>query len=419
MNNTIIKSTVELGLCAGCGTCDSLCPNNAIRIELQERKGIYLPRFLENKCSNCGTCTKVCPGHEVDFDTLNLFLFKKRPNNILLGNYIDCFLSYSEDTHIRYDSSSGGVITQILIFALEEGLITGALVTKADEHNPLMPKPFIAKTKEELISSARSKYCPVPVNIALNSIINSSQDEKYAVVGLPCHIQGIRKAEQLNDDLQKKIVLHLGLFCSNTPNFLATDYILKEFSIDKNSVRRLDYRGKGWPGGLQVETNGKIIFIPFHEYWNKGFGQYFSIPRCKYCVDPTCELADMSFADAWLPEIRAVDSEGSSLIISRTNLGQQILEAMYSKNKISLRRIPSEKIIKSQGRLINRKIEPKKRYPFVSTSRIPKYNSQFIDTLSPTSGTLGLYVGSLLASRKSLWRFLSAYVKLINHIKNR
>jgi len=72
------------------------------------------------------------------------------------------------------------------------------------KENPLEPEPFIARTKEEIIEASKSKYCPVPANIALKEIMDSKSGEKFAVVGLPCHIQGIRKFEEVNKILKEK-----------------------------------------------------------------------------------------------------------------------------------------------------------------------------------------------------------------------
>ena len=129
-------------------------------------------------------------------------------NNIHIGNYLKCYLGHSTDYDIRFNSSSGGLITQLLIFALEEGIITGALVTRMKKDKPLEPEPFIARTKKEILDAMGSKYCPVPANIALKEILKSKEGEKFAVVGLACHIHGIRKAEQIYASLKKKIILH-------------------------------------------------------------------------------------------------------------------------------------------------------------------------------------------------------------------
>jgi coenzyme F420 hydrogenase subunit beta len=234
--NKTIKSVVKNDLCTGCGTCIALCPEEAIKLTINEKKGIYVPEVNEEKCNNCGICYEVCPGHSVDFKGLNLETFGKEPKDVLIGNYLNCYIGHSTDYGIRYNSSSGGLVTQLLIFALEEGIIDGALVTRTKKDNPLEPEPFIARTKEEVIEATKSKYCPVPVNIVLKEILNSKEGEKFAVVGLPCHIHGIRKAEQINKKLKEKIVLHIGIFCSHTPNFWGTELLFERMKIKREDI---------------------------------------------------------------------------------------------------------------------------------------------------------------------------------------
>jgi len=109
---------------------------------------------------------------------------------------------------------------------LENKIIDGAIVTKMKKDNPLEPETFIARTKKDIIESSKSKYCPVPLNIVLREIINSKEDEKFAIVGLPCHINGIINAEKINKKLKDKIIIKFGIFCNHTPNFLATELYL-------------------------------------------------------------------------------------------------------------------------------------------------------------------------------------------------
>ncbi len=66
------------GLCTGCGTCVSLCQQDAISMEIDTRRGIYLPRINETTCNDCGICVKVCPGHAVDFTALNEAAFGRQ-----------------------------------------------------------------------------------------------------------------------------------------------------------------------------------------------------------------------------------------------------------------------------------------------------------------------------------------------------
>ena len=166
----VIEDIAKKGLCTGCGTCVALCPNNAIKLSIDKNKGVYIPQLNKSLCNGCGICSRICPSYNINFKSLNLSIFGKEPKS-LIGNYSNCYMGFSTDKSIRYNASSGGMITIILIFALENKLIDGALVTRMKKNNPLEPESFIARTKEEVIEASQSKYCPVSANVALKDIL--------------------------------------------------------------------------------------------------------------------------------------------------------------------------------------------------------------------------------------------------------
>lgn len=309
---------------------------------IENNKGIYTAQIDAHKCIDCGICLDVCPGHEVNYCSLNMDIYGKKPENIFLGNYIECYNGYSIDHDIRFNSSSGGVLTQALVYALEEGIIDGALLTKMNTDDPLETEPFIARTKEEIIEAAGSKYCPVPLNIVLEEILRT--DGKYAVVGLPCHINGIRKAEKVNKKLKERIILHFGLFCNHTPDFFATKIFLKKKGVQKKDVTKLKYRGSGYPGKMNISDEK---YINLAEYWKFIGSSFFYPKRCLCCSDGVSELADISFGDAWLPEF-ANEQIGMSIMVSKSELGEQLLQNMASRSELYLEKIHFNKVIQSQ-----------------------------------------------------------------------
>lgn len=404
MLNTVLD-VVKKGLCTGCGTCYSLCPNHSINMKIHKKKGIYIPRINE-RCDNCGICLKVCPGHEFDFRKFNNEIFGRLPNDSLLGNFLRCSLGYSTDEKIRYNSSSGGIVTQILISALEMGLIDGALVTRMKKDDPFIPEPFIARSKKEIIEASKSKYCPVPANIALKTILEEEEDDKkFAVVGLPCHVHGIRKAEKVNKILKKKIIMHIGIFCSTMPSFLATKFILHKYSIDKEKVKSFSYRGNGWPGCLKVKLEKNKRTIPINEYRSSGFAEYFIPIRCKLCIDMSNEFADLSIADAWIPEIIKNDNIGTSIILTKNNNAKKFLENF---NSIKTVKMKPEDVIKSQDYLKKKK----KYYNVFSTfhKSNPYYNTR-IHNPEPIYylDVIPYYLTKILSAKPFLWNLMIYY----------
>lgn len=411
MVDKTIVYVVENELCTGCGTCVALCPKNAIKLQLNMKTHVYLPILNKELCTNCGICINVCPGHGVDFEALNKNIFRKSPDDTLIGNYINCYYGYSTDYNIRYNCASGGLITQLLIFALDEGIIDGALVTRMKMDKPFEPEPFIARTREELIEASKSKYCPVPANIALKEILDT--EGKYAIVGLPCHIHGAIKAEMINNTLRNRVVLHLGIWCGTTCSFLATEFVLKKWRIDKEKVIRIDYRGKGWPGGMSIYLkDGGTKFIPLADYWDINFSS-FSPYRCGLCCDASAELSDISFGDYRGHNMLSSEKIGVSGIISRTDAGETLLMRMLSKKQIDLFEIHSRDLVTLQGYF-----HSKKEYKCKIFSRKKPHYTCHLP--SPTITTYLLMIShlpmSLLASKRYLWKLLEIYNSIYKNL---
>jgi coenzyme F420 hydrogenase subunit beta len=400
-----IAEVVKSGLCTGCGTCAGICPVDAIEMGIDLKKGIYIPQLDEEKCNQCGLCFEVCPGRAVDFKQLNLEIFGKEPDDILIGNYLNCYIGHAIDYNIRYNSSSGGLVTALLIYALEQGIIDGALVTRMKKGNPLEPEPFIARTSDEIIEAAKSKYCPVPANIALKEILKAKDEEKFAVVGLPCHIHGIRKAETDSKRLKEKIALYLGLFCNHVPNFWGTRLLLHKLEVNDGKILKLDYRGEGWPGYMKISKGDGEILLLLPDYWSFVGSHFFFPSRCLMCDDATNELADISFGDAWLPRL-SNDKIGTSLVIARNEIGEGVLQEMKSKNEVELSKVSANEVIQSQRGVlylkknINARQGLFKAMPY--NMRNSSLKSNIIDRLLALFPYLNSCVGSKAIFRKIL-----------------
>jgi len=312
--------------------------------------GLWVPRVSFDKCNSCGVCARVCPGYKVDFAELNVAAFGKEPSDYSTGECLNCYVSHSTDRDLRFNSASGGLASQILIYALEHGLIDGALVTRMNSANPLESEAFIARSAKEILDASKSKYCPVAANYALKDIMH--EKGRFAVVGLPCHLHGVRKAEQLFPALKKKIVLHLGLMCSHMVSFTGTDFVVGKLHIEKADVKGITYRGNGWPGGMTVKTSRGLSRIPlvgnWRSYWPVFSSFLFTPMRCTMCPDQLAELADISLGDAWLPEFRG-DKVGESILVTRTEFAEGLLVNLKSEGKITLSPVSLDKVKRSQA----------------------------------------------------------------------
>lgn len=336
--------------CTGCGTCYAMCPSDAIELRVDARRGVYYPEIDSHKCSDCGVCSRVCPGISLDIESVARSMLQSKSRSAVIGCFEECYVAHSTDRDIRYSSSSGGLVTSLLILALEEGLIDGALVTRMSESDPLLPQPFIARTREDIMSASRSKYCPVPANVAVRMLRES--EGRFAVVGLPCHLHGMRMAEMVSETLRRKVVLHLGLFCSHTLSFHATSHLLAKLGVSSDEVAGIDYRGRGWPGGITIRRkDGRDHFVSNSDpLWGAIFGNHFFTPSsCLRCKDLTSELSDLSFGDPWLPEVTNAERIGRSIVLSRSREGENLLKIARDRGAIEADIVDSRKVIASQA----------------------------------------------------------------------
>jgi len=326
---------LETNLCSGCGACYAICPRDAIDMKIS-LDGYYMPFIDFSKCNGCGLCEKVCPS---SFANQKIMIDG-------LGSFIRCYVGYSTDATLRWKASSGGLVTTILLSLLEEGAISGAVVVKDDPKDPLKPLMTFVKNKEEIKGAMGSKYCPVKPFFKVKYLV--SEQGKVAVVGLPCHILAFRKLEEVNEKLRNKILVHLGLFCGKRPNFYAITYFLrKHATVNEEDVSRISFRGEGWPGKITISTkHGKSFSFDLSEWCNFSYYPHFIPVRCVLCYDVTNQQADISLGDAWG---LAHDNIGTSVVITRTPLGESVIQHLHDVGKLILREVKPEQVSQGQG----------------------------------------------------------------------
>jgi len=372
-----IEPVVRRKLCTGCGVCAGICPRDAITMAVNEKRGGYLPELDKGRCTQCGICYEACPGHGVDFEGLSAALFGEIPEDIALGRYLGCHVGHAAEESVRYNSASGGLVSALLVFALEEGLIDGALVTRMRRDQPLRPEPFIARAKEEILMAAGSKYCPVAADAILDEVLKG--EGRIAVVGLPCHIQGLRKAEQCVPQLRKHIRYRISLACSLNYSFRGTERFLRSLGIARQDVQALQYRGRGWPGSMWIRLkDGTERTVPLAEYYRQ-LGPY-SLRRCTLCSDMLGELSDLSCGDAWLPALVQTDDVGSSFVVSRTAEAEELLESAAAKEAVRLSELGLAELLASQGHALfkKRKLAARMQLFRWSGRRVPQYRQKLL-----------------------------------------
>ena len=337
-------------LCCSCGFCADVCPKHAISIV--NKNGIFCPIVNKELCNNCGICFDLCSGKGNDWFKqsldLNEDIKKSYINNV--GLYRKSFISHSTDYETRFHCASGGTVSSILIYLLDNKIIEGAVVTQFKINNPLEVETIIATTKEEILNAKSSKYCPVHMDGIITKL--KSFNGRIAFVGLPCHIQTLRRIENKFSWLKEKIVLYIGLLCSGSKDTNALSYLLKTNGLKVNGIKKFSYRDDGCLGYVKVVYENKTITVPYIQAYSK-LHSYFKPERCVSCIDHFAYLADISIGDIDC-EPYSSDKIGSNSIIIRSDKGLGVFNSALNAHYIEAEEIPITEIIRSQRVLFYR-----------------------------------------------------------------
>lgn len=341
--NNIIDEVVKKNLCCGCGICAGIAEKCDLKMHFN-KYGELIPVVTD--CVSCGYCLYVCPVYNKSNN--------RKKSLSPLGKYIDCFVGYSTVGDERARGSSGGLATRISKVFLEKRLVDGVIVVgKSNKSNRLF-EPIIAKTAQEVDACAGSKYYPVEFSSVLK--ILKKENERYAFIGLPCVIDGLRLVQQKYPEIGEKIKYLFGLTCGDNKNKYYTSFLLDLEGVKEKDVETVIFRSKDDTGkainygfksilkdgriGRQLRFQDTLV----KDVWCK---RYFSLGACFYCHDLFAEQADISFMDAWLkPYI--YNPLGTSIIVVRNEKLMQIVKEEKSIDNIKITEISEKEILRSQ-----------------------------------------------------------------------
>lgn len=302
--------------------------------------GEMVPRLDAGRCTDCGLCHRVCP-------QINTPLrMKEQLATPYIGPTQCAYLCGAADPAVASEGQTGGLARVLLASALELGLADMSVCVVDNPQKPLRPVAILAKTAKEILTSSRSKYCPIPVNVLIGEIVKS--DARIAFLGLGCHMQGLHLAMENLPKLQEKIVLKLGLFCDRVLTYSAADYLVRCAGTTPQNVAAFDYRHKawmGWPGDIRVVTcDGEVRNVS--RYRRIDSRELFTPIHCRLCIDKLNSLADISLGD---PYGLAKGAQVPTAAIVRTEIGKNLLLEAQEAGKITLRPVEAETVVKHQN----------------------------------------------------------------------
>ena len=349
----LYAEVITTGLCTGCAGCVVTCPHDVIGYEHEEGK--YLPFHLEEELGldncihgekGCTTCTRACPRFRAWEPAADLHLFGRvREPDEMAGIWRQLLLTRAVDTDQQRVGQDGGFVSAMLIWLLEHDYIEAALVSGVEPDDAWKAKPVLARTKEEVLATAGSRYTYCANPLALRDAKEAGLS-RLALVGMGCQtssppVMWDRKAGKVS----RPFLFNIGLLCSKTFD----DAIFPELFEAKYGLKKAD----------MVKMNIKGVF----QIWMKD-GSYHEIDLkechawtrqgCKSCPDFAAEHSDIATGGIG-------EDNDWTLTIVRTELGEEVISRMIADGVIISR--PAQEDEKAMKLLRLLSIVSRRRWP--------------------------------------------------------
>jgi coenzyme F420 hydrogenase subunit beta len=318
----LLTQIVRPNLCSFCGACMAACPVNVLW------PGEEQPTLI-GSCALCEVCYYNCPTVEFSKDDVEVYLHgrTRRPDEAL-GITRGTFVGRALRKDIQAHAQDGGVVTALLAYALENGIIDSAVVAGRD--SKWHAKPVVATKYDELVANAGTKYTPSPTLIGVRSALYEYGKSRVGLVGTPCQMKAVRRIQTSplgNRRLAQGMQLSIGLFCMESYGYnkLVETYITSK-GVDPSSITRVGIK-KGsfiaWAG------ENEVLHVPLKEV------DAFVRQSCRQCEDFTAEYADISVGGVGPPS-------GYSTVIARTEKGLEVLKKAEAAGYLELRELKQE-----------------------------------------------------------------------------
>jgi len=303
---------IDTGECTVCGACIAACPDS--HIKLIENRPKRLKRAMD--CVGCHTCHDACYmlRHNLIKDIEGSTIGWGRKESI--GLYRRIVAAKTKDPQVTEKCQDGGIVTTLLLYALDTRVIDGALVV---DREGWAPTACVAQTRDDIIHTAGTKYGVVPLLKELRKAIVDHGLDKICIVGSPCHIQSMRYLKHKGLPLASSVKLTIGLFCRENYEYACIAEKISAKGVDITQVSKLDVSDD-----FHIYDGSEKMSFPITEAKS-------CVPRhCLVCQDFAAELADIAIGSGGSPE-------GLSTIIIRTEEGEKVFAGMVKAGLVETR----------------------------------------------------------------------------------
>lgn len=362
----MISEIISKDKCTGCELCANVCNHNAIKM-VSDDMGFYYPDINE-ACIECNLCKIKCDERLI------------KTNNYLEP---ETYAAWSKDKDIRYNSTSGGLFSELANEIIRMGgCVVGAQYSEDNlvEHVLVENLIGIEKIRQSKYIQSRSgniyqivkkmlnenryvAFCGTPCQVAaLNSYLGHKSFEKLITIDFIC--RGVNSPKAFKAWLNE-------IENSNNSKVVKVWFKYKEGGWKTSPKRtRLDFKN----GNFKIKDGKENLFM--YGYLTSNLYIRPSCGDCDFKGIP--RQSDITLADFWGIESKLDDDKGTSLVLINNEKGKALFNRIEN-NVISYKRNFSEIF--------------EKNVCFNSSVEIPSESEKFLRELSykPFSKVLSKY----------------------------
>lgn len=292
---------------------------------------------------------EACPGKGVGYADLYRQHYGKLPENWLLGPVVKARVAYAADPEIRRGSSSGGVITRVLVHLLASGKVDAAIVVRQGLPSPEQARVVLAGTVDALRACSQSVYIPVSV---LDILPLLEDGKRYAITCLPDQAAALRRLQLAGHPKAKLIQFVLGPYTGTALYPAAIHSFLRSWGVPANDpVVSLQWRAGEWPGYLEIRTQSGRVIRSLKFYYNYLI-PFFITQNSLQGMDFANEFCDLSAGDAWSPQYEQ-QGGGYSVVLTRTPAMEAIVAEMIQHGELVAEEVEPLKAAEMHGHMID------------------------------------------------------------------
>jgi coenzyme F420 hydrogenase subunit beta len=307
------------------------------------------------------------------------------------------------------------VLSAVLVHLLQSNTVDYVVQTAAAPDSPVGNAIVESLNRSSVYDAAGSRYGP---SSPLSQVRRQLQKPgRFAFVGKPCDVAALRALGCHDPRVAEKIPFVISFFCAGVPSLKGTKEILSRLGVREDEVAEFRYRGDGWPGPTRVKTrDGRTLQMSYAEAWGGILSRHLQF-RCKICPDGSGGFADMVCADAWYGDDKGypafAESEGRSLVITRTQKGEDLVLQAQNAGYIALSDVDIDEVAKMQPFQARRKMlivsrlaalallaRPRPRYEGLNLARAARM-AGVSETLKSFLGTLKRLLSQMSKSART------------------